>query len=100
MMTRIRAWLAARKTPEGAARLAKQAELWLEDDTLNTALAVMRGKAIDQWTRSTTLEAREECWRSLQHINSFTAALRSLTVPNSVARASARRDLPTHPSKE
>lgn len=100
MIERIRTYLAARKDRTTAGRLARTAHLWLEDETLNTALAVIRQKAMQTWANSPDLETQRECWRMIQSTNSLVGALRALQTQGKFDEAEAKRALAEHPPKE
>ena len=48
---------------------------WLADETLNSALAEVRGQAIDVWRTSRDPETRERAWLMLQQTDLFVAQL-------------------------
>jgi len=48
---------------------------WLEDETLNAALAEVRAKAIDVWRASRDPETRERAWLMLQQTDLFVVEL-------------------------
>lgn len=85
MIERIRDLLRRRPAGEREQQRA-QAAAWLEDETLNTALATLRHRTITAWSRAQTPELREECWRTLQTIQGFVAALRQLATPSGPAK--------------
>lgn len=49
---------------------------WLEDETLNAALAEVRDGIISTWTLSRDPETRERAWLMLQQTNLFVGALK------------------------
>lgn len=57
-------------------RIAREADQWLNDETLNMALALMRRKAMEKWAESPDVRVQRECWRALRAIDSFTRALK------------------------
>jgi len=61
--------------PDSIARDGHAAARWLEDDTLNGALAEVRAKAVDVWRVSRDPETRERAWLMLQQTDLFVIEL-------------------------
>ena len=73
----IKRWLSD-LTLDAKKRRAKQAAIWLEDDTLNGALALMRQRAIRQFSKSADEASRTEAYYDLRAADRFALALKVL----------------------
>lgn len=90
LIERINHLLRRRDRHEGQ-RIARDAEQWLQDETLNMALALMRRKAIEKWAQSPDVRVQRECWRALRAIDSFTRALKGFVEAEKVETAKENR---------
>lgn len=80
MMNRIRQWLISASDKDASLLVAPKAEAWLQDETLNAALAEIRQNTLDAWYASKDPEARERAWITMHLTDQFVAALNSLVV--------------------
>lgn len=58
-------------------RRGRAAEVWLEDETLDAALAQMRQDALGLWYESADPAVRERCWFEVHRIDAFAQRLRA-----------------------
>jgi hypothetical protein len=63
------------RDPALVGRQGAAAARWLEDETLNAALAEIRNQAIEVWAASRDPETRERAWLMFQQTDLFTSAL-------------------------
>lgn len=91
MFRRMRALLEAAKERRTQARLAREATVWLTDDTLNTALAQMRQAAETAWLAADNPAVREACWAEVHRINQFVRALARLVANEKIALENDKR---------
>lgn len=76
MLERIREILSRYATNRDARReRASAAQLWLKDETFNSALAKMRLSAVDKWLASSDPETQQKVWLYMQGINEFVREL-------------------------
>lgn len=73
--TAVKAKLFNRHDAETIDRDGYAAARWLEDPTLNSALAELREGAIDAWRVSRDPETRERAWLMLQQTDLFVQEL-------------------------
>jgi len=92
LFERVRALLDGPRSRAEVRATAHQAGLWLEDETLNRALASLRRRAENTWLTSWDTAVREECWRELHRIDLFVRDLQRLLADEQVAAtAEAKR---------
>lgn len=87
----VRMYLAARKDRRVQKALAVSAAAWLDDDTLNQALATMRRATENTWLTSKDPEVRERCWLEMQRINKFVESLKGLVQTETAELAIEKR---------
>lgn len=90
MLNRLRDLLRSRLPTERAA-LARQAGEWLENETLNVALAAMRDSAVKTWMMTGSRKKQRECWHELRRIDAFVRVLRKLVEKDTAERMLERR---------
>lgn len=77
-----------------AAHIGQQgaaAARWLEDETLNAALAEVRSQAIEVWTASRDPETRERAWLMYQQTDLFVSALQQALTRKEIQDAADQR---------
>ncbi len=91
MFDQIRELLARRKDERVLKETARRAAEWLEDETLNMALAGMRNAALNTWVSSTDPVVRERAWYEMHRISLFVRELRNLIGDEKAATAAKKR---------
>lgn len=70
-----------------ATTTAKYAMRWMQDDTLNRAIAKIRHETIETWHESRDPETRERAWLMLQAVDLFVERLVGLVENEKVEEA-------------
>lgn len=91
MFERIKELLARRQDEREVREIARRAADWLEDDTLNMALAGMRNAALNTWISSPDPVVQSRAWYEMHRISLFTRELRRLVENERVATATEAR---------
>ena len=91
MFDRIRELLAKRQDEREVRAVAQRAAEWLEDETLNIALAGMRNAALNTWIASPDPAVQSRAWYEMHRISLFTRELRRLVENERAASAAETR---------
>ncbi len=71
--------------------LALKAEMWLEDDALDTAIAKLRMDIYDQWRQSRDPETRERAWLMNWTVDAFMGYLSGIVANERIEQENERR---------
>lgn len=103
MLSKLAALLRPRKDDE-TIRLGQQADRWLEDEALDTALAKLREDNYNAWRVASHPDSQERAWLMAHVIDQFVANLEALKINGQVVeklqdmeqRKAARRTAPPY----